>query len=69
MTPHRPPSQAERTQSRPPRPQRCPSQARCRFVTVSELLQAGTPVTAAPRYEVREGDNLRYDKLFGKGTQ
>ncbi|MFZ1576247.1 MAG: polysaccharide deacetylase family protein [Chromatiaceae bacterium] len=40
-----------------------------RFVTVRELLQAGTPVTAAQCYEVREGDNLRYDKLFGKGTQ
>ncbi|MGB7550306.1 MAG: hypothetical protein WBM15_01930, partial [Chromatiaceae bacterium] len=40
-----------------------------RFVTVSELLQAGTPVTAKQCYEVREGDNLRYDKLFGKGTQ
>jgi peptidoglycan/xylan/chitin deacetylase (PgdA/CDA1 family) len=40
-----------------------------RFVTVSELLRAGTPVTTAQCYEVREGDNLRYDKLFGKGTQ
>ncbi|MBP6807316.1 MAG: polysaccharide deacetylase family protein [Chromatiaceae bacterium] len=40
-----------------------------RFVTVSELLWAGTHVTAAQCYEVREGDNLRYDKLFGKGTQ
>ncbi len=40
-----------------------------RFVTVSELLQAGNPVTAEQCYEVREGDNLRYDKLFGKGTQ
>lgn len=40
-----------------------------RFVTVSELLQHGTPVTAEHCYEVREGDNLRYDKLFGKGTQ
>jgi peptidoglycan/xylan/chitin deacetylase (PgdA/CDA1 family) len=39
------------------------------FVTVSELLRAGTPVTTAQCYEVREGDNLRYDKLFGKGTQ
>lgn len=40
-----------------------------RFVTVSELLRAGTPVTAEQCYEVREGDNLRYDKRFGKGTQ
>ncbi len=40
-----------------------------RLVTVSELLRAGTPVRTAQCYEVREGDNLRYDKLFGKGTQ
>ena len=40
-----------------------------RFATVSELLRDGTPVTAEQCYEVREGDNLRYDKLFGKGTQ
>jgi hypothetical protein len=39
------------------------------FVTVSELLQAGTPVKATQRYQLREGDNLRYDKLFGEGIQ
>ncbi|MFZ1538429.1 MAG: polysaccharide deacetylase family protein [Chromatiaceae bacterium] len=40
-----------------------------RFVTISELLQSGSPVTVEQCYEVREGDNRRYDKLFGKGTQ
>jgi peptidoglycan-N-acetylglucosamine deacetylase len=39
-----------------------------RFVTVSELLRSGTPVTAEQCYEVKPGDNLRYDRLFGKGT-
>lgn len=40
-----------------------------RFVTVSELLQAGPHITADLCYELREGDNFRYDRLFGKGTQ
>jgi peptidoglycan/xylan/chitin deacetylase (PgdA/CDA1 family) len=39
-----------------------------RFVTVSELLRAGEPVTAPECYEERPGDNLRYDTLFGAGT-
>ncbi len=40
-----------------------------RFVTVSELLRRGTPVSVESCYELRPGDNLRYDKLFGRGTQ
>ena len=40
-----------------------------RFVTVSELLKSGTPVAVESCYEVRPGDNLRYDKLFGRGTE
>ena len=39
-----------------------------RFVTVSELLGAGRPVSAKECYEVRPGDNVRYDRLFGRGT-
>lgn len=39
-----------------------------RFVTVSELLQSGKPVSADECYELRPGDNRRYDKLFGEGT-
>ncbi|MCB8839539.1 polysaccharide deacetylase family protein [Aurantimonas sp. VKM B-3413] len=38
------------------------------FVTVSELLSAGRPVAVAACYENKPGDNVRYDKLFGKGT-
>lgn len=34
------------------------------FVTVSELLGSGTPVTASDCYELRPNDNLRYDKMF-----
>ena len=33
------------------------------FVTVSELLQAGTPVASPDCYELKPGDNLRYDKF------
>lgn len=33
------------------------------FVTVSELLAAGTPVTSSECYELRPGDNRRYDKF------
>ncbi len=39
-----------------------------RFVTVSGLLAAGRPVAAETCYEVRPGDNARYDALFGRGT-
>ncbi|MEI2780110.1 MAG: polysaccharide deacetylase family protein [Candidatus Competibacter sp.] len=40
-----------------------------RFVTVSQLLKSGTPVAVESCYEVRPGDNLRYDQLFGRGTE
>ncbi len=40
-----------------------------RFVTVSALIAAGTPHLADECYEVKPGDNRRYDKLFGKGTE
>ncbi|MEZ5838981.1 MAG: hypothetical protein R3D02_00590 [Hyphomicrobiales bacterium] len=33
-----------------------------RLVTVSELLAAGAPVVADTCYELKPGDNLRYDK-------
>lgn len=33
------------------------------FVTVSELLDAGKPVASSECYEVRPGDNRRYDKF------
>ena len=39
-----------------------------RFVTVSDLLRAGTPEASAECYEVKPGDNQRYDSLFGAGT-
>lgn len=39
-----------------------------RFVTVSHLLSAGQPVTFGECYELRPGDNHRYDRLFGEGT-
>jgi peptidoglycan/xylan/chitin deacetylase (PgdA/CDA1 family) len=39
-----------------------------RFVTVSELLRAGTPVTTEECYEEKPGDTRRYDRKFGKGT-
>jgi peptidoglycan/xylan/chitin deacetylase (PgdA/CDA1 family) len=39
-----------------------------RFVTVSELLRAGDPVATDDCYELRPGDNRRYDRLFGEGT-
>lgn len=39
------------------------------FVTVSHLLAQGIPETANECYELRPGDNLRYDKLFGEGTE
>jgi peptidoglycan-N-acetylglucosamine deacetylase len=41
-----------------------------RFVTVSELLaSAKEVVTTETCYELKPGDNLRYDKEFGKGTE
>jgi len=39
-----------------------------RFVTVSELLASGTVEATKDCYEETPGDNLKYDKLFGKGT-
>lgn len=39
-----------------------------RFGTVSELLALGAPVVAETCYEIRPGDNDRYDRMFGKGT-
>ena len=39
-----------------------------RFVTVSELLDSGTPIAVDECYEVRPGDNHRYDAIFGEGT-
>jgi len=33
------------------------------FVTVSELLSAGTPISVPDCYELTPGDNLRYDRL------
>ncbi|HYQ91469.1 MAG TPA: hypothetical protein VES89_05180 [Candidatus Competibacteraceae bacterium] len=38
------------------------------FVTISELLQTGAPVSVPDCYELRPGDNARYDRLFGRGT-
>ncbi len=38
-----------------------------RFVTVSELLQAGRPVAVDDCYENRPGDNRHYDRIFGDG--
>ncbi len=40
-----------------------------RFVTVTQLLGSGKPVIARECYELRPGDNLRYDRIFGDGTQ
>lgn len=40
------------------------------FVTVSELLRAGTPETVRSGYFAKPGDNVQYDTLFlGGGTQ
>ena len=39
-----------------------------RFVTVSQLLAAGEPVSVDSCYENRPGDNLRYDRRSGAGT-
>ncbi len=40
-----------------------------RFVTLSELLAAGRPEAAEACYEVRPGDNARYDALFHRGAR
>jgi peptidoglycan/xylan/chitin deacetylase (PgdA/CDA1 family) len=34
------------------------------FVTIGELLEKGEPVIASSCYELKPGDNARYDKLF-----
>lgn len=39
------------------------------FVTVSELLTCGPAVTSEDCYELRPGDNLRYDRMFGAGSR
>ncbi len=39
------------------------------FVTVSELLKSGKAVTVETCYELKPGDNKKYDRLFGKGTE
>ena len=40
-----------------------------KFVTVSELLaEAKTVIATETCYELKPGDNKRYDKIFGKGT-
>ncbi len=39
-----------------------------RLVTIDELLGAGAPAAAPDCYELRPGDNQRYDRLFGEGT-
>lgn len=37
------------------------------FLTVSELLDTGTPVVSSECYEQRPGDNLQYDRKPGRG--
>lgn len=39
------------------------------FVTVSELLASGSAETTAECYEEKPGDNFKYDKIFGEGTE
>ena len=39
-----------------------------RFVTVSDLLDLGNPATSEECYEMKPGDNLKYDAIFGEGT-
>ena len=39
------------------------------FVTVSKLLESGTPIATDTCYELKPDDNLRYDGLFGAGTK
>ena len=40
-----------------------------RFVTISELVARGETVAADSCYELKPGDNLRYDRLFGIGAK
>ena len=40
-----------------------------RFVTISELLARGEAVAADSCYELKPGDNLRYDRSFGAGAK
>ena len=40
-----------------------------RFVTIGELLKIGRPVAVDSCYELHPGDNTRYDRLFGRGTE
>jgi peptidoglycan-N-acetylglucosamine deacetylase len=39
-----------------------------RFVTVSELLKIGAPRTTQECYELKPGDNVHYDRIFGVVT-
>ncbi len=39
-----------------------------KFVTVTELLLMGKPIATNTCYELKPGDNKRYDKIFGRGT-
>jgi len=39
------------------------------FMTVTELLKSGKVVSAKTCYELKQGDNLRYDRIFGEGTE
>jgi len=39
------------------------------FLTVSQLLEQGSPESVAECYESTPGDNRRYDRLFGEGTE
>ena len=39
-----------------------------RFLTVGKLLEEGTPESVQECYELKPGDNRRYDELFGEGT-
>ena len=39
------------------------------FVTIGELIRSGTPTMVEQCYEVKPGDNLRYDRIFGPGTE
>ncbi len=38
------------------------------FMTVSKLLEEGTPESAKECYELQPGDDRCYDDLFGEGT-
>lgn len=40
-----------------------------KFVTASQLLQQGIPESVNECYELRPGDNRRYDALFGVGAK